>query len=145
MRALAQRREDAMTPADNVTRIAEALGNGLDCLAVFLCDPALRAMRSEAPGLLRRWEADYAPTFREATAGVRRSNRAKLHSALARIAGAATGGVDLDAAEQLASLRLAIREAIVAFEFPLPELTPDEAAICALHGPACPMLGRTGE
>ncbi len=128
------------TSADRVARMAEALGQGLECLAVFLCGPALRSMRSEAPGLLRRWEASYAPTFREAMAGVRRDNRAKLHSALTRISGAAIGGVDLDATDEVASLRLAIREAIVAFEFPLPELTPDEAAICELHGPACPML-----
>lgn len=133
-----------MDAADKVTRIAQAMGKGLDCLAVFLCGPALRAMRAEAPGLLLRWQADYAATFREAMAGVRRSNRAKLDSALGRISDAATRGVDLDAPEQLAALRLCIREAIVAFELPLPELTPAESAICELHGPACPMLDRAG-
>lgn len=134
-----------MKAADKVTRMEQTLGKGLDCLAVLLCGPALRAMRSEAPGLLRLWESDCAPTFREAMAGVRPANRAKLRSALGRITIAATGGVDLDAPEQLAALRLAIREAIVAFEFPLPVLTPAEAAICELHGPACPVLGRAGK
>ncbi len=129
-----------MDTGDKATRIAQAMGEGLNCLGVFLCGPALRRMRAEAPQLLRRWETDYAPTFREAAAGVRRSNRAKLDSALSRISSAAITGVDLDAPEQLAALRRAIREAILAFEFPMPDLTPAEAAICELHGSACPML-----
>lgn len=130
---------------DKATRMAHAMSEGLNCLGVFLCGPALRTMRSEASGLLERWNADYAPTFREAAAGVRRANRAKLLSALGRISSSAAKGVDLDAPEQLTALRLAIREAIEAFEFPLPKLTPAESAICELHGSSCPLLQRGGE
>jgi hypothetical protein len=128
-----------MTAADKATRMAESISEGLNCLVVFLCAPALRKFRSEAPGLLRRWEADYAPTFRHAVSGVRPGNRAKLEAALKKISRAATTDLDLDAPEQMAALRLAIREAILGFEFPLPELSPADFAICELHGSACPL------
>lgn len=134
-----------MDAGDRATRMAQAMSEGLNCLGIFLCAPAFRKFRAEAPGLLRRWETDYAPTFRHAVAGVRPRNRAKLEAALTKISSGATSEVDLDSPEQLAALRLAIREAILAFEFPLPDLTPAESAICELHGSACPLLERAGE
>jgi hypothetical protein len=134
-----------MTAGDKATRMAQAMSEGLTCLGLFLCDPAFRRFRSEAPGLLRRWETNYAPTFRHAVSGARPGNRAKLEAALKKISRAATTDVDLDEPEQIAALRLAIREAIVGFEFPLPELSPAESALCELHGSACPMLQTAAE
>ncbi len=52
-------------PAEKASRLAHATSEGLNCLGVFMCGPALRKCLGEAPDLLRRWESEYAPVFRQ--------------------------------------------------------------------------------
>ena len=49
-------------------------------------------------------------------------------------------GVDLDAPNQLATLRAATRDLLVAMRFPIPTVPTADAAVCELHGAACPVL-----
>lgn len=129
-----------MAPGDEVTRTALAVSEGFNCLGLLVCGPAFRKFRTEASQALQRWETDFAPAIREVAPGLQRVDQARLGAALERISSMAKAGVDIEDPEQLAALRLAIREALRAFGVPLPDLAPEEAAICKLHGSACPIL-----
>lgn len=130
-----------MERSDDATGWAQTVSEGLGCLALFLCAPALGKLRAEAPALLQQWELEYAPAFRKVDLAATGGDRATFLSALAKISTMAGAGVDLDSPEQLAALRSAIREVMTALGLPLPVVTPDDAAVCELHGAACPVLG----
>ncbi len=67
-------------------------------------------------------------------------------AALAKISSLITAGVDLDAPNQLTTLRAAIRDMLVAMQFPIPTVPAAETAVCELHGADCPVLaGDAGE
>jgi hypothetical protein len=129
-----------MEPSDDPATWAQTVSEGIACLAVFLCAPALGKLRAEAPGLLQRWELEYAPAFRKIDLAASGGDRAKFVAALAKISAMVRAGVDLDAPGQLAALRSAIREAMTAVGLPLPAVAPADAAICELHGAACPII-----
>jgi hypothetical protein len=129
-----------MDPADKATEWAQTISEGLNCLGVFLCGPALAKFRTEAPALLQRWESDYAPRFRQLSQTAPGGDLGVFGTALARISTLVGGSIDLDSPEQLASLRGAMRELITALGFPLPSLSAADAAVCELHGAACPVL-----
>lgn len=135
----------SMDPAEKATRFAQAVSEGMNCLAVFLCAPALRKLKAQAPDLLRRWEEEYAPVFQKIDLPAASGDPAAFRAALANISSLVRAGVDPDAADQLASLRAAIRELLTTMRCPLPSLAPSDAAVCELHGSACPVLAdRTG-
>lgn len=134
-----------MDTSDEVVRKAQAVSEGLNCLGVLVCGPAFHRYRAEATKALERWESDYAPVIREVAPGLQRVDQARLRAAFEKVSAMAKAGVDIDAPEQLAALRVAIREALRAFGVPLPDLTPEESAICELHGSACPLLETSGE
>jgi hypothetical protein len=127
-------------PAERATRFARAVSEGLNCLSVFLCAPGLRKFRDQAPDLLHRWEAEYAPVFREIGIPDRRGAPAALSAGLAKISSLVAVGVNLDAPDQLFSLRSAIRDVFAAMGVPTPVIPASAAAVCELHGEACPFL-----
>ncbi len=129
-----------MDPAEKATKLAQAVSEGLNCLGVILCRPALRKLRDQAPELLRRWKSDYAPVFRQVGPPAARGDTSAFSAALAEISSLIAAGVDLDAPNELASLRGAIRDLLVAMRFPIPTLSPADAAVCELHGTACPVV-----
>jgi hypothetical protein len=132
-------RENAMDRDKKVARLAQAVGEAVNGLGMFLCGPALQRFRPDASQLRGLWETDVAPTLREVAPALPRADGAKLDAAIEKISRAVKAGVDVDVPEQLAPVRLAIREAMAALRLPLPELTPAESAVCELHGSACPM------
>jgi hypothetical protein len=131
-------------PAEKATRLAQAVSEGLNCLGVFMCGPALRKFRGQAPDLLRRWESEYAPVFRQVGAAGARGATAAFSAALGRISSLIAAGIDLDVPDQLAALRAAIKDMLVAMRFPAPTVPASEAVICELHGAACPVLRSEG-
>lgn len=131
------RRRDPLATAQAVT---EAV-NGL-CL--FLCGPSFRSLQADAPALLREWDAEYAPALRVLEPPTGRPGAAALEAALARISAVARSGFDPEAPEQVAPLRVAVRDALAAMGIPLPVLTSAGAAVCELHGAECPVAARGG-
>jgi hypothetical protein len=129
-----------MDPAEKATRFAQAVSEGLNCLGVFMCGPALRKCREEAPNLLRRWESEYAPVFRQIQLPATNGDAAAFSASVAKISSLVAAGMDLDAPDQLAALRAAIRDMLAAMRFPIPTVSAAEAAVCELHGAACPIL-----
>jgi hypothetical protein len=134
-----------MDSDDEVVRKAQAVSEGTNWLGALVCGPAFRRYRAQATKALQRWETDYAPVIRELAPGMERVDQARLRATFDKVSAIAKAGVDIDAPEQLAALRSAIREALRAFGVALPDLTPDESAVCELHGFACPLLERSGE
>lgn len=67
------------------------MSEGLNCLGVFMCGPALSKYRVEAPDLLRRWEAKYAPVFRQVGPPAAPGDAAMFSAALAKLSCAVTG------------------------------------------------------
>jgi hypothetical protein len=130
----------SMDPAEKATKFAQAVSEGLNCLGVFLCGPALRKYGAPGPDLLRRWEVEYAPVFQNIELPARGGDSARFRAALAKISSLVASGVDLDATDQLASLRAAIRDLLTAMRFPVPVVPSPDAAVCELHGTSCPAL-----
>jgi hypothetical protein len=122
------------------TQFAKIVSEGFNCLAVFLCGPALRELRAEVPVLLRQWNDEYAPLFRKLDLRAAQGDTAAFRAALERISALTGSGFDPDDAAKLAALRAALRELMGALNVTLPVLSPDDAAVCELHGPACPVL-----
>lgn len=123
-------------PSDRTTRFAQTVSEAVNCLGIALCGPALRKFGpDDVDELLGRWEADYASTLREVRLG-----RVSLRPAVESLTAAIRARGDLAAPGDLAALRLAIREFLATLGAPLPSLPPEEAAVCELHGRACPVL-----
>src|SRR5512133_3783970 len=101
-----------MDPSEKQVRISRALSEGMNCLGIFVCGPGFAEYRAEAESALARWEADYAPGFREiashADLWIRGGDAGAFRSAVARISELATAGVNLDAPDQLAAVRGAV-------------------------------------
>jgi len=134
-----------MNSAEKATKFAMAMSEGLNLLGIFLCGPALRKLREQAPELLRQWETEYAPVFRQIDMPAANGDPAAISASVAKISSMVAAGVDLDAPGQLARLRGAIRDLFGAMRFPIPALPAAEATVCELHGPSCPVLqGDTG-
>ncbi len=118
-------------------RTSRAVAEGLNCLGVLLCGPAFKKLQPDVGQVLDHWEREYAPTFREIGADLKRSGRARLVSALAALSSAARAtGTPGD----LAPLRSAIRDVMAALGMPLAKLSPAESGVCELHGSKCPAL-----
>lgn len=130
-----------MRPGDEAARLAQAISEGMNCLGIFLCGPALAKSRAEAPALLKEWVTAYEPAFRKVSVAWdnRHIDRQAYVSAVAKVSLLASAGIDLDAPDQLARLRAAIREMFEAIRIPLPTLPSNETAVCELHGAACPV------
>jgi hypothetical protein len=88
---------------DGATRFAQTVSEGLNCLAVFLCGPALRELRAEVPALLRQWNGEYAPLFRKLDLRAARGDTAAFRAALERISALTATGFDPDDSERLAA------------------------------------------
>ena len=127
-------------PAPKATDLAQIVSEGLNCLGVFLCGPALRSLRAEVPALVRQWNDDCAPLFAKLDLAAARGDTAAFRSALGRISALTSGGFDPDDAARLGELRGAIRALMTALRVPLPVLSPADAKVCELHGAACPVL-----
>lgn len=129
-----------MDPAEKATKFAQAVSEGLNCLGVLLCGPALRKLRDQVPELLRRWETEYAPVFRQIDLPAANGDPAAFSACIAKISSLIAAGVELDAPDQLGALRAAIRDLLAAMRFPIPPVPPAEASVCEFHGAACPVL-----
>jgi hypothetical protein len=113
------------------------VSEGINLLALFLCNPALERCRADAPELLRQFAAEYAPAFRGIAP--RGAQRDGFLVALDRLSSFGSSGVDLDAPRDVAALRRTIRELLGALGMGLPTVPAAEAAVCELHGAACPV------
>jgi hypothetical protein len=129
-----------MDPAEKASTFAQAVSEGLNCLGVFLCGPALRKYRAQAPDLLRRWEAEYAPVLEKIDLPASGLDGAAFRASVAKVSLLVAAGVDPNSADQLTSLRAAFREMLAAMRVPVPVVPPAETAICELHGAACPFV-----
>ena len=89
-----------MDAAEKATRFAQAVSEGLNCLGVFLCRPALRKLKPQASELLRRWETEYAPVFQMMDLPNTGLDPAAFRAGLAKISSLVRAGVDPDAADQ---------------------------------------------
>ena len=119
-------------------RTARRVAEGLNCLCVLMCGPAFRRVQAKAPALLGRWATEYAPVFRALDAP--QGDPAALRAAVAKLSALAAAGFDADAPDQVAALRGAIRAALTALGVAMPVLSPEDAAVCELHGASCPVL-----
>jgi len=125
-----------MDSAERATRISQAVSETLNCLGILLCGPALRKHGPDVHKMLEHWEQEHAPTIRELGS----DGHPGLHSVVERLASNIRAGVDVNAPEQLAAIRLAVREFMMVLGVPLPSVSPAESVICELHGAECPML-----
>jgi hypothetical protein len=129
-----------MDPAERQARLSRAVSETLNGLSVFLCGPGFRKHGSDASRTFRQdFETLFALTLREASASLRLAQQRSVRAAVDRIRAVAMAGDALDSPEILSELRAPIRDVISAF-LPMPALAPSEAAICELHGSACPFL-----
>lgn len=126
-----------MDPAARATHLARTMSEAMNGLGMVLCGPAARRHVSDLRQLPERWERDYAPTLR----GVHLGRGVALGPSVDRVSAAIRARPNLEVPEELAALRLAIREFMATVGVPLPGLSPDEAAVCELHGRCCPLQG----
>jgi len=126
-------------PAARATRMAQAVSEGLNCLGLFLCKPAWRKGKVDAGEILRKWEAEYAPVFRELAPEVSARGRTGYVGGLDRLSAMSRQGIDVGSSEQLAALRTTVRSLMIDLGVPLPTLSAADASVCGLHGSTCKM------
>jgi hypothetical protein len=85
-------------------------------------------------------ESEYAPVFRQIDLPAISGDPAAFSASVAKLSSVVAAGMDLDAPDQVAALREAIRDMLAAMRFPIPTFPAAEAAVCELHGAACPVL-----
>jgi hypothetical protein len=119
--------------------MAQAASEGMNCLGLFLCEPAWRKGEVDAGEILRKWEAEYAPVFRELAPEVSARGRTGYVGGLDRLSAMSRQGIDVGSPEQLAALRTTVRSLMIDLGVPLPTLSAADASVCGLHGSTCKM------
>ena len=127
-----------MEPADRAVLMSRTMSEALNSLGVFLCEPTLRQMHIDTKQELQRWEQEYAGFLRQWGPQIHPAGRARFVLGLDALSAAIRQDATIDVQEQLAAVRIAARDVLVGLGFPLPNLTPEQSAICSLHGAACP-------
>jgi hypothetical protein len=119
--------------------MAQAVSEGLNCLGLFLCEPAWRKANVDAGEVLRKWEAEYAPVFRELGPEVAPRGRTGYLGGLDRLSAMSRQGIDVGSPDQFAALRTTVRALMIDLGVPLPTLSAADASVCSLHGSTCTM------
>lgn len=120
-------------------RQAQAVSEGLNCLGLFLCEPAWRKAKVDAGEVLQKWEAEYAPVFRELAPEVAARGRTGYLDGLDRLSAVSRQDVAAATPAELAALRTNIRTLMIDLGVPLPTLSAADASVCGLHGSTCRM------
>jgi len=128
-------------PAARAGRMAQAVSEGMNCLGLFLCEPAWRKGKVDAGEILRKWEAEYAPVFRELAPELAARGRTGYLGALDRLSAMSRQRIDVGVPDQLAALCGTVRAVMLDLGVPLPTMSPAETSVCGLHGKECPFQG----
>ncbi len=124
--------------------LAQSVTEGGNLFGAFLCSGTVGSLRAkgtvqEVNALLAEGLQKYAPAFRRIRSLVKGAK--DVEPALQRLEALVRVGVDFDRPDDVAALRVAIRELLSNLGFDLPRHAPGPGVACELHGQICPALG----
>lgn len=119
--------------------MAQAVSEGLNCLGLLLCEPGWRKGKVDAGEILRKWEAEYAPVFRELAPELTARGRTGYVEGLDSLSAVSSQRIQLGTPAELAALRTTVRALMIDLGVPLPNFGAADASVCGLHGSTCRM------